>query len=84
MLKDKGIWENTLIVLSSDNGGFVKPINGPCNSDSNNRTICFNGEAGANNYPLKGGKYSSFEGGIRANAFVSGGYLPEKVKGTVS
>lgn len=23
---------------------------------------CFNGEAGANNYPLRGGKYTHFEG----------------------
>ena len=35
----------------------------------------------ANNYPLKGGKYSKFQGGIRVNAFVSGGYLPDKMRG---
>ena len=29
-----------------------------------------------NNFPLRGGKYSNFQGGIRVNAFVSGGYLP--------
>ena len=46
-------------------------------------TTCFNGESGANNFPLRGGKYSNFEGGIRVNAFVSGGYLPESVKGTI-
>ena len=36
---------------------------------------------GANNYPLKGGKVSDWQGGIRVNAFVSGGYLPEKMRG---
>ena len=36
---------------------------------------------GANNYPLKGGKMSDWQGGIRVNAFVSGGYLPEKMRG---
>jgi arylsulfatase I/J len=36
---------------------------------------------GANNYPLKGGKLTDWQGGIRVNAFVSGGYLPEKMRG---
>ena len=36
---------------------------------------------GANNYPLKGGKLSDWQGGIRVNAFVSGGFLPEKMRG---
>jgi len=35
---------------------------------------------GANNYPLKGGKKSDWQGGIRVNGFVSGGYLPEKMR----
>ena len=36
---------------------------------------------GANNYPLKGGKLSDWQGEIRVNAFVSGGYLSEKMCG---
>jgi len=39
-------------------------------------------ENAANNYPLRGGKYSLFEGGLRSAAFVSGGYLPKSVQGT--
>mmetsp|Transcript_21502 Transcript_21502/g.40453 ORF Transcript_21502/g.40453 Transcript_21502/m.40453 type:complete len:238 (-) Transcript_21502:4-717(-) len=35
-------------------------------------------ESGGNNYPLRGGKYSDLEGGIRTAAFVSGGYLGRK------
>ena len=35
----------------------------------------------ANNYPLKGAKFSDWQGGVRVNAFVSGGYLPEKMRG---
>ena len=114
LMKAKGMWENTLMVLSSDNGGYVKDYRGGCNTstgfggsdstDSGHGGACFNGEAGANNFPLRystqpndglafpffdncfmyfsGGKYAMFEGGIRVNAFVSGGVLPESVRGT--
>ena len=66
LLKQKGMWGNTLMVLSSDNGG---PLDTP--------------ESGSTNYPLRGGKYSEFEGGIRATAFVSGGFLPSAAYGQV-
>jgi arylsulfatase B len=36
-----------------------------------------------NNYPLRGGKFSQFEGGIRGNALVNGGYLPAGRRGQV-
>ena len=60
-LKKSGIWDNLLLVTTSDNGG---PI-----------------QIAANNYPLKGGKFSDWQGGIRVNGFVSGGFLPEKMRG---
>ena len=59
-LKERGLWDNLLFVVSSDNGG---PI------------------GSANNYPLKGGKFSDWQGGVRVNAFVSGGYLPKEMRG---
>jgi arylsulfatase I/J len=65
-LKQKGMWDNSLITFSSDNGG---PIYG-------------NGSAGANNYPLRGGKMSNWEGGVRVNAFASGGFIPTVQRGT--
>ncbi len=34
-----------------------------------------------NNWPLRGGKHSDFEGGVRANALVTGGYLPQNRRG---
>ena len=60
-LKEKGMYEDTLIVFHTDNGGEIMAA----------------GLCGGNNWPLTGGKFSNFEGGIRVNAFVSGGSLPE-------
>ena len=36
---------------------------------------------GANNYPLRGGKLTDWQGGIHVNAFVSGDYLLKKMCG---
>ena len=40
------------------------------------------GRGGGNNFPLRGGKASNFEGGIRVNGFVSGGVIPAGRRGT--
>lgn len=73
-------WGDTLIIFTSDNGGPVKNL-GPCYDIPFRGLTCPNGEAGASNHPLRGGKYTNFEGGIRAPTFISGGYLPEDVRG---
>lgn len=65
-LKYEGLWDNTLVVVFADNGGPIYNA----------------GSAGANNYPLKGGKMANWEGGIRVNAFATGGLLPAAVRGT--
>ena len=65
-LREKGMWDDLLIVFSTDNGG----------------PIYYNGSAGANNFPLKGGKMNNWEGGIRGNAFVSGGFVPAAMRGS--
>jgi arylsulfatase B len=73
-LKAKGMWDNTLFVSSSDNGG---PL-------AKGDIVGLNNTSGANNYPLRGGKIGVMEGGVRVNAFVSGGWLPAAVRGTKS
>ena len=63
-LKSTGLWDNTLLVLHSDNGGEIMT------------QFC-----GSNNHPLRGGKFSNFDGGIRVNALVSGGFVPSSRRG---
>lgn len=65
-LKRKGMYRNTLMVFSSDNGGTQDGTE----------------EQGGNNYPLRGGKHTNWQGGMRTTTFVSGGFLPFHVRGT--
>ena len=64
-MKAEKMYDDSLIVFSADNGG----------------PIYKGGAAAANNWPLRGGKASNFEGGIRVNAWVSGGAVPAEVRG---
>lgn len=73
-LMSKQMWSRTLLVFSSDNGGPVYWSSDPS----------FPHGAGANNWPLLGGKASNWEGGVRAAAFVSGGILAASLRGTTT
>lgn len=55
-LKSAGVWEETLLIFSSDNGG---PEHG-------------NEGTSSNNYPLRGGKNTLWEGGTRVVGAVRG------------
>ncbi len=55
-LSDLGLDENTIVVLTSDNGG--------------NMYNCPNGQLATNNYPLRAGKGNNYEGGVRVPLIV--------------
>lgn len=51
LLRAKGMYDNTLIVMLGDNGAPITPSSGPGR-----------GANGANSFPLRGGKVSNWEG----------------------
>eukprot|EP00039_Didymoeca_costata_P027456 m.18445 g.18445 ORF g.18445 m.18445 type:complete len:757 (+) comp6313_c0_seq1:382-2652(+) len=58
------MWDDTLLIYLSDNGGHV----------------CKTGKG--NNFPLRGGMKTYFEGGVRVPSFVAGGILSSSHRGT--
>eukprot|EP00927_Polykrikos_kofoidii_P050008 TRINITY_DN43973_c0_g1_i1.p1 TRINITY_DN43973_c0_g1~~TRINITY_DN43973_c0_g1_i1.p1 ORF type:complete len:602 (+),score=114.35 TRINITY_DN43973_c0_g1_i1:109-1806(+) len=71
LLKRYSLWDNTLIFATADNGGMTQWSNSWPGSASSN-------------WPLRGGKTTLFEGGVRAVSFVAGGALPSKARNTTS
>jgi len=55
-LKENGLWENTLVIVTTDNGG---PTTVGC-------------VQGSSNYPKKGGKCSVWEGGTTGDGLLAG------------
>eukprot|EP00660_Eupelagonema_oceanica_P011203 gene11203-23910_t len=58
----KGMWDSSVLVFVSDNGGPLPQ--------------------GNSNHPLRGGKHTFFEGGVRVAAFVSGPLIPRGRRGS--
>lgn len=73
MLRTKGYWNSTIFWVTSDNGGM--PAWGPPQAEA----------SAASNFPLRGGKATLFEGGVRGVTFVTGGspLLPPAASGSV-
>ena len=63
-LDERGMWQHTLMIFASDNGGPIGPQ--------------------ASNVPLRGGKDTNLEGGVRTLAALGGGALPTPLRGAVS
>eukprot|EP00656_Telonema_subtile_P028759 TRINITY_DN3136_c0_g1_i2.p1 TRINITY_DN3136_c0_g1~~TRINITY_DN3136_c0_g1_i2.p1 ORF type:complete len:542 (+),score=101.85 TRINITY_DN3136_c0_g1_i2:174-1799(+) len=60
-LEAAGMWEDTLIVFASDNGGPLDHTT---------------------NFPLRGGKHTFWDGGVRVISFVSGGLIAQSRRGS--
>ena len=73
------MWDDAVILVASDNGAPVSDITSTDDDGTVTRPTLQ--RAGGSNYPLRGGKASQFEGGIRSNAFVTGGFIPEAMRG---
>lgn len=67
-LKETGLWNNSILFVHTDNGGELPYADG-------------SGGGAGNNAPLRGGKFSLFEGGIRGRAWVAGPLVPHSRRG---
>lgn len=68
-LMSNGMWDNTIIFMTTDNG--AEPY-----------TDAYPWSDWGSNWPLRSGKVTNFEGGIKVWAGMSGGLIPEELRGT--
>ena len=98
----KDMWDHTLMIFASDNGGPIGPQesglprlqlmssshpHGPTHTQvslSHSPTLPIPNVSQASNLPLRGGKDSNLEGGVRTLAALGGGWLPSSVRGLSS
>eukprot|EP01084_Bolivina_argentea_P278740 476338_1 len=65
LYKDNGLWDDTLLIISTDNGGIP---NWSTDSDTNPILLSY-----GCNMPYRAGKATLFEGGIKAIGAINGG-----------
>lgn len=75
-LNRTGMYDNTLILTTTDNGGMVRWAVDDKEDDP------FWPASAADNYPLRGSKATLFEGGVHAVGFLGGGFVPQAARGT--
>jgi len=73
-----GLWNNTLVLVTTDNGGMVNFAN----QTSEPATPDWPASVGCN-WPLRGSKGTLFQGGVRGMAFITGGddVIPAAARG---
>eukprot|EP01121_Diplochlamys_sp_Union-15-3_P009056 TRINITY_DN2445_c0_g1_i1.p1 TRINITY_DN2445_c0_g1~~TRINITY_DN2445_c0_g1_i1.p1 ORF type:complete len:443 (-),score=61.04 TRINITY_DN2445_c0_g1_i1:83-1411(-) len=79
-LRAKNMWEDTVFFFSTDNGGDVyNPLFFQPQFSGDRATY-------SSNWPLRGSKFTYFEGGIRGIAFVNGGvrFFAPPVRGSIN
>jgi len=74
-LNSTGLYDNTIIIFSSDNGG-------PGGQEEVPSPERFDSHIIDRNWPFRGQKHEVYEGGVRVAGFVHSPLLPNKAKGT--
>eukprot|EP00040_Diaphanoeca_grandis_P035337 m.221881 g.221881 ORF g.221881 m.221881 type:complete len:651 (+) comp33356_c7_seq1:26-1978(+) len=69
--KAANMWENMVFMVTADNGG-------DCGLPLDNQP------GYASNYPLLGRKCTAWDGGTRTAAFITGGLIPQHLRGTTN
>ena len=77
MLKATGVWNNTIVFLTGDNGGPVW-----CSSMKNCGTVAPYDYGPVSNYPLRSGKWTTWDGAFRVNALFSSPLIPRMRRNT--
>jgi len=75
-LKDLSFWDNTLVLLTNDNGASSAQYVNASGPDLNNNYGL--------NWPLRGVKNSYYQGAVKTIMSVTGGALPEHYRGVVN